>query len=308
MAEGVHFTWGTPAGDVGRKLLRVNLSDLAAMGAAPCAYTLVAALPPDLGDDWIEGFASGLREDQERYRVRLIGGDTVAAGRLVLSLTMLGTVRRGAELRRSGARPGDTVYVSGAVGDAGLGLRAGRGEFPTLDAGARAALRARLDRPSPRLKLGRALPALATAAIDVSDGLVADLARLCAASGPGRRSAWATFPLPPLLARPLPRIQPRMPPGSARGTTTSSCSRRRRAGRGRWRRCRGGSDCRSRYRRGVARRRRACARHRRPRSSRAPRRLHALPGQDMKTKRARPPAHHAALMNSPRTARCQTCA
>ena len=79
MAEGVHFTRGTAACDVGCKLLRVNLSDLAAMGAAPCAYTLVAALPPDLGDDWIEGFASGLREDQERYRVRLIGGDTVTA-------------------------------------------------------------------------------------------------------------------------------------------------------------------------------------------------------------------------------------
>lgn len=183
MASGVHFTPDTDAVDVGRKLLRVNLSDLAAMGAEPLAYTLTVALPRDLPDAWVEGFARGLREDQTRYRVHLIGGDTIAAADLVVSMTMLGRVERDCELRRSGARPGDTLYVSGTIGDAGLGLRAQRGELPGLDADARAFFLDRLLHPSPRLRLGRALVAVASAAIDVSDGLLADLGHLCDQSG-----------------------------------------------------------------------------------------------------------------------------
>lgn len=183
MAEGTHFTRDTPAADVGRKLLRVNLSDLAAMGAEPSAYTLTAALPGDLADGWIEGFAQGLREDQTRYRVHLIGGDTIAARHLVLSMTLLGRVERDHELRRSGARPGDSVYVSGTIGDAGIGLRVSRGELSEPGKQVRAFLLDRLHRPSPRLKLGRGLSAVAHSAVDISDGLLADLGHICSESG-----------------------------------------------------------------------------------------------------------------------------
>jgi len=183
MADGVHFTSDTPAAEVGRKLLRANLSDLAAMGAEPTVYTLTAVLPAGLPDGWIEEFAQGLREDQSRFRVHLVGGDTISAAHLVLSMTLLGRVERDRELRRNGARPGDAVYVSGTIGDAGFGLRVSRGELPDLGPEPRAFFLERLHRPSPRLKLGRGLSLLAHAAIDVSDGLLADLGHICSESG-----------------------------------------------------------------------------------------------------------------------------
>ena len=185
LVRGVHFPAGSDPGRVGRKLLRVNLSDLAAKGARPVAYLLTAALPDDVDDGWIEAFAAGLAEDQERFGVHLIGGDTTSSPELVLSATLFGTVPRGAMVLRGGARAGDVVFVSGTIGDAGLGLAAARGALPGLDGDTARALRDRFELPEPRLRLGAALRGIATAAADISDGLLADLGHICAQSGVG---------------------------------------------------------------------------------------------------------------------------
>src|SRR6266851_7357722 len=131
IVAGVHFLPEDPPDLVARKLLRVNLSDLAAMGARPLHYLLATALPATLGDDWVARFAEGLAEDQRRFGVDLLGGDSVAtSGPAVLSLTALGEVTSGAEIRRSGAKPGDRIWVSGTIGDAFLGLQVLRGGHP----------------------------------------------------------------------------------------------------------------------------------------------------------------------------------
>lgn len=186
MVAGVHFRNQDPAALVARKLLRVNLSDLAAMGAGPKGYLLTAVLPPETESGWIEAFAGGLAEDQEIFGVALLGGDTVAApGPMSFSLTALGEVKAGAELRRTGARVGDAVYVSGTVGDGALGLAALEGRLDNLSAAQRRALAGRYQLPEPRLELGAALSGIAHAAIDVSDGLVADLGHIAESSGVG---------------------------------------------------------------------------------------------------------------------------
>ena len=186
MVAGVHFREQDPASLVARKLLRVNLSDLAAMGARPVGYLLSVILPPETESGWIEAFAGGLAEDQETFGVALLGGDTVAAaGPMSFSMTALGEVEAGAELRRSGARSGDAVYVSGTVGDGALGLAALEGRLDNLSAGNRRSLAGRFQLPEPRLALGAALAGLAHAAIDVSDGLVGDLGHIAESSGVG---------------------------------------------------------------------------------------------------------------------------
>ncbi len=199
IASGIHYLPDDPADDVARKLLRVNLSDLAAMGARPEGYLLNAAFQPDVQEDWITAFAQGLAGDQERYGIQLWGGDTTRThGATVLSLTAIGSVPQGRTLRRSGARAGDSIYVSGTIGDAAFGLKAALGELSdALDEPARGQLIDRYRRPRPRVGLGQALLArdLATAGLDVSDGLVADLAHLCAASGLGAEVAAADVPL-----------------------------------------------------------------------------------------------------------------
>jgi len=182
--EGVHFTESDPPELIGRKVLRYNLSDLAAMGARPLAYLLTLAKPSNRSSDWIGAIASGLAGDQEEFDITLVGGDTTATpGPAVLSITALGTVGSGGALLRAGARPGDAVFVSGTIGDGALGLRAAKGKLSRVDASDRAYLEGRYRLPEPRLTLGQVLVGTASAAIDVSDGLVADLAHVCQASG-----------------------------------------------------------------------------------------------------------------------------
>ena len=196
MVVGVHYPEGEEPAVLARRLLRVNLSDLAAMGATATAYALGLALPADIGDAWVEAFAAGLARDQDEFGVTLIGGDTVATeGPAVLSLTAFGIAENGACLPRAGAREGDDIYVSGTIGDATLGLRALQGGLAALSPDDRAALTARFRLPEPRLALGAALVGLATCAIDVSDGLVADLGHLCAESGVAARVRADTVPL-----------------------------------------------------------------------------------------------------------------
>lgn len=205
MVEGVHFLPTDPPETVGRKLLRVNLSDLAAMGAEPLGYLMTTSFPRGVEDGWIAGFVAGLAEDQRIFGLTLLGGDTTATpGPACLSLTILGTVPAGEALRRVGARPGDGVWVSGTLGDGALGLRVLRGELPGDPEGY---LAGRYRLPEPRLALGRALRGLARAAMDVSDGLVQDLGHLCRAAGCGAEIEAAAVPLSP-AARALVEADP----------------------------------------------------------------------------------------------------
>jgi thiamine-monophosphate kinase len=201
VVAGVHFLADDPPEDVAWKALAVNLSDLAAMGAAARAYTLAAAFAGDLGWNWMRRFARGLARAQAAHRVALIGGDTVATpGPSTFTITALGAVAGGRALRRSGARPGDAVYVSGTIGDGALGLLARQGKLERLPARHRRALIRRYRRPLPRLALGARLIDAASAAIDVSDGLVADLGHVCETSGVGAVVEVARVPLSPAAA------------------------------------------------------------------------------------------------------------
>ncbi len=181
--SGVHFLASDPAGDVAAKLLAVNLSDLAAMGADGVGYLLTTAWPRDLDEAWIAAFAAGLGQAQAEFGVALLGGDTVATdGPISLSLTAVGDLPQGGALRRNGARPGDAIYVSGRIGDAGVGLQILRDDVSGGSEEDRRTAVERYRRPRPRLALGQALRGLAGACIDVSDGLVADLGHLAAQS------------------------------------------------------------------------------------------------------------------------------
>jgi thiamine-monophosphate kinase len=183
IVSGVHYLPEDPPELVARKLLRVNLSDLAAMGARPLHYVLTTALPAEFGPEWLARFAEGLGDDQRRYGIDLLGGDSVGTrGPAVLSLTAIGEVAAGEEIRRSGAQPGDLVWVSGTIGDAFLGLDLLRGAYPDLAPEHRDYLVGRFRLPEPRTELGPRLSGIARAMIDVSDGLLADLGHICEAS------------------------------------------------------------------------------------------------------------------------------
>lgn len=185
LVAGVHYLDSDPAETVGAKALRVNLSDLAAMGAAPLGYLMGLAIPKGHSDAWLADFAAGLAEDQAQFDVSVLGGDiTRTPGPMTLSITAVGQVPAGRALRRNGARDGDAVLVSGTIGDAALGLRVLQGDI-TAGAAVDAALIARYRRPEPRLALGTALRDVATAAIDVSDGLIADMGHIAAESALG---------------------------------------------------------------------------------------------------------------------------
>ena len=179
LAAGVHYLPGDPPSDVAWKLLAVNLSDLAAMAATPAGVLLGLGLSAAEDDGWREAFVAGLARALQTFNVSLWGGDTVTGlDRAVLGLTAIGWVEPGRALGRAGARPGDVLWVSGSIGDAGLGLAIAQGKAP-LDKG----LLNRFRRPTPRLALGAALGGVATAGMDVSDGLLIDAQRLAAASG-----------------------------------------------------------------------------------------------------------------------------
>jgi len=196
LVEGRHFLAGTPANAIGHQALAVNLSDLAAMGAEP-AWALLSLSMPRCDERWLAGFADGLYALAERHGVALVGGDTVS-GPLVVTIEVLGFVPPAAALRRSGARAGDLIIVSGAPGVSAAGLeelQAGRATFESKDARVRRFLRA-----EPRLALGRALRGFATAAMDVSDGLLGDLGKLARASGVGACIDLERLPIAPELA------------------------------------------------------------------------------------------------------------
>ena len=204
----VHFLPDDPPDMIARKVLRRNLSDIAAKGATPRWYLLDAAFPTDVTDAWIAGFARGLARDQAEFGVHLVGGDTKATpGPATFAITLLGLVRAGRGLRRNGARPGDGIYVTGTIGDGALGLLARRGALGFLRPRARDRLIARYRLPQPRVAVGPRLVGLASATIDVSDGLVADLGHICETSNVAAVVEDARLPLSPagkaaLAARP----------------------------------------------------------------------------------------------------------
>ena len=193
LVAGVHFPLDTAVADVGWKALAVNLSDLAAMGAAPAWCTLALTLPT-ANADWIDQFLDGFLELAAQHHVQLVGGDTTR-GPLAVNITAHGLVPGGAALRRDGARAGDDVWVTGTLGDAAGALAQALAGGPYS-----AKLRYRLDRPTPRIDAGLALRGLAHAAIDVSDGLLQDLGHVLAASGLGARLDLGRLPTSRTLA------------------------------------------------------------------------------------------------------------
>lgn len=194
LVEGRHFLAAAPARSVGHQALAVNLSDLAAMGADP-AWALLSLSIPEVREDWLADFAAGLYALADAHGVELVGGDTVR-GPLVVTVQALGFIDPAVALKRSGAQPGDAIYVSGTPGEAAAGLAA-------LCRGARLdeqhPLQHRYLYAEPRLELGRALRGRATAAMDVSDGLLGDLGKLCAASGVGATVELDALPVSPAL-------------------------------------------------------------------------------------------------------------
>lgn len=207
LVAGVHFPPGTPPAAIGWKALAVNLSDLAAMGATPRWFTLALTLPA-VDPAWTRGFISGLRRLAVRQRIALVGGDTTR-GPLSITIQALGLAPAGSALRREGARAGDAVFVSGALGDAAAGLAIVQQRAPPAGIGDARTLRRRLDLPTPRVELGLALRGVASACIDVSDGLAQDLGHLLRPATLGARIDVTCLPISPALRRAVPQAHAR---------------------------------------------------------------------------------------------------
>ncbi|SEP98939.1 thiamine-phosphate kinase [Faunimonas pinastri] len=202
VAAGVHFLPDDPADTIARKALRVNLSDVASKGAKPAGYIMTVAFPRDVEEGWIAEFCRGLAEDQREFDTRLLGGDTIGiASGLTVSITAFGKVPAGEMVHRFGGRPGDRLYVSGEIGCGAAGLRLLLGEtiLGPLPPAARQRLIGRYRVPQPRTALAEAVRACASAAMDVSDGLIGDCDKLVAASGCGAVIHADSVPLDPDL-------------------------------------------------------------------------------------------------------------
>jgi thiamine-monophosphate kinase len=198
IVAGRHFPEGSDARSIGHRSLAVNLSDLAAMGARP-AWAMLSLTLPQAEPDWLEGFARGFGELARAHEVMLVGGDTTA-GPLAVSVQIMGHVPRGTALRRGGGREGDLLAVTGTIGDAGAGLALVTGVLATDDAAAARELRRRFEYPTPRVEFGLAARGLASAAMDLSDGLAGDLPKLAAAGGLGAHVDVERLPLSHALA------------------------------------------------------------------------------------------------------------
>lgn len=203
LTAGVHFLRDDPPDLIARKMLRVNLSDLAGKGAKPLGYLMTTAFDPATDEAWVASFCKGLAQDQVEFGVALLGGDTTATpGPLSLTATLIGTVPSGRALRRNGARPGDRILVTGTIGDGYFGLGASRNELGHLSFAHLDFLTRRYRLPEPRIAFGRGLVerGLGRAGMDVSDGLVADLRHMCEASGCGAQVATPKVPLSAAVA------------------------------------------------------------------------------------------------------------
>ncbi len=198
MVSGTHFFPDVDPENLGHKALAVNLSDMAAMGAMPY-WAMLALTLPKVDHDWLAAFAKGFFDLAEEFDVTLIGGDTTR-GPLTLTVTIMGEVPAGASLRRSGAKAGNDIWVSGHIGDAALAVAHRHGKLELTEADYREAVM-RLYEPTPRVALGQALRGLATAAIDISDGLLADVGHICKLSRLGAVVELAALPLSPIAAK-----------------------------------------------------------------------------------------------------------
>jgi thiamine-monophosphate kinase len=204
LVEGRHFLTTVPPRRLGHKALAVNLSDLAACGARPLAFTLALSLPR-ADETFVAGLAEGLFALAEAHDIELVGGDTTA-GPLNLCITVMGEVPAGQALLRSGARTGDELWVSGQLGDARLALEVFRGRL-AMDAAAMEQVRTAMEQPQPRVQLGMALRGVASAAIDLSDGLIGDLGHILQRSGVGAQVELARLPHSAVLAAQPPALR-----------------------------------------------------------------------------------------------------
>lgn len=193
LVEGVHFFADVDPKKLGHKALAVSLSDLAAMGAEPAWFTLALTLP-EADSVWLEAFSQGMAELASKHQVELIGGDTTR-GPLTISIQVHGFVDKGKALRRDGAQVGDVIAVTGTIGDAGAGLALYQSQSLTLSDVDQDYLKQRLECPTPRLEVGRAIHDVAHSAIDISDGLLADLGHILKHSGVGAEVNIAALPL-----------------------------------------------------------------------------------------------------------------